>query len=263
MPDAKQFFFVASRTFSTNKILITTKTFVMAKKDLNETTDRRRFLGTLATGAAAVSIATFSPSLNLHAEENPVPFTGPDDPAEMVFKNLKGKHRIVFDVVEPVWMMPFAWPRVFLLTNMATGTPEKENNVVVILRHSAIPYAFEDRIWTKYKFQETFGVVNDKKEPVTSNVFWKPAKGTYKIPGFGVIEIGINELQDSGVKFVVCNAAMTVFSAIVADKMNMKAADVYNDWKSGLLPGITPVPSGVWAVGRAQENKCAYCYAAG
>jgi len=230
----------------------------MAKKDLNETTDRRRFLGTLATGAAAVSIATI-PSINLHAEEN----TGTGDPAEDVFTSLKGKHRIVFDATEPVWMMTFAWPRVFLLTNMATGTQEKDNNVVVILRHNAIPYAFEDRLWSKYNFGDLFGVKDGEKKTVIKNVYWKPAKGTYKVPGFGVVEIGINELQDSGVKFVVCNAAMTVFSAVAAEKMNMKQEDVYNDWKSGLLPGVTPVPSGVWAVGRAQENKCAYCYVAG
>jgi len=27
------------------------------------------------------------------------------------------------------------------------------------------------------------------------------------------------------------------------------------------LPGIQPVPSGVWAIGRAQEHGCAYCFA--
>jgi len=232
----------------------------MSTHEKNQTS-RRGFLGSVATGAAAMGIATLSgPLQQLHASPESSHIPNPDDP-EQLFKNLNGKHRIVFDVVEPVWMMPFAWPRVFLLTNMATGTPEKENSVVVILRHSAIPYAFEDRIWTKYKFPEMFGVMNDKKEPVTSNVFWKPAKGTYKLPGFGEVAIGINELQDSGVKFVVCNAAMTVFSAIAADQMKMDAAEVKKDWVAGLLPGITVVPSGVWAVGRAQENKCAYCYA--
>jgi intracellular sulfur oxidation DsrE/DsrF family protein len=229
-------------------------------KHENETS-RRGFLGSIATGAAVMGLTTLTgPLQQLHASPG-IPSTDPEDPAELVFKNLKGKHRIVFDVPEPNWMMPFAWPRVFLLTNMGTGTPEKENNVVVILRHNAIPYAFEDRLWTKYNFSEVFGVKNGEQKPVTSNVFWKPAKGTYKIPGFGVVEIGINELQDGGVQFVVCNAAMTVFSAAVAEKMGAKAEDVYNDWKSGILPGITPVPSGVWAVGRAQENKCAYCFA--
>jgi len=41
----------------------------------------------------------------------------------------------------------------------------------------------------------------------------------------------------------------------------MDASEVLKDWQAGLLPGITIVPSGVWAVGRAQENKCAYCFA--
>jgi len=225
----------------------------------NDQTSRRGFLGSIATGAAAMGLATLtSPLQQLHASP-----TNPDDPAEAVFKNLKGKHRIVFDVVEPNGMMPFAWPRIFLLTNMATGTAEKDNNVVVILRHDGIPYAFEDRLWAKYSFGEVFKGADDPAtgKPSTRNPFWKPAKGAFKVPGFGVVEIGINELQASGVQFVVCNAAMTVYSAVVAEKMNLKHEDVMNDWKSGLLPGITVVPSGVWAVGRAQENKCGYCYA--
>ena len=37
----------------------------------------------------------------------------------------------------------------------------------------------------------------------------------------------------------------------------------YNIDKDQLLPGVQIVPSGVWAIGRAQENGCAYCYAGG
>ena len=226
----------------------------------NDQTTRRGFLGGIAAGAAALGVSTLSPLQQIHASPGfQVP--GADDPAEQVFKNLKGKHRIVFDTVNPVWLFPFAWPRVFLLTNMATGTAEKDNNVVVILRHEAIPYAFQDSLWEKYNFGEMFEVKDGEKKTVTKNAFWKPAKGTFKVPGFGVIEVGINELQESGVQFVVCNAAMTVYSAAVAEKMNMKAEDVYKEWKAGVLPGVTVVPSGVWAVGRAQEAHCAYCYA--
>jgi intracellular sulfur oxidation DsrE/DsrF family protein len=228
----------------------------------NDQTTRRGFLGGIAAGAAAMGIATISPLQQLHASPGFAQTPNPDDPAEQVFKNLKGKHRIVFDVTEPAGIFPFVWSRVFLLTNAATGTPEKENNVVVILRHAAIPYAMQNELWEKYGFGEFFKVNGSTTEkPLTSNPFWKPAKGTYKLPGFGEVQIGINELQDSGVQFVVCNAALTVYSGMAADKMKMKGEDIYNDWKSKLLPGITVVPSGVWAVGRAQENKCAYCYA--
>jgi intracellular sulfur oxidation DsrE/DsrF family protein len=233
---------------------------IMPKHE-NDQTTRRGFLGGIAAGAAAMSIATLSPLQQLHASPESPHIPNPDDPAEEVFKNLKGKHRIVFDVVEPKFLFPFAWPRVFLLTNMATGTPEKDNNVVVVLRHASIPYAMGDDVWTKYNFTEFFKVKDMEEKPVTRNVFWKPAEGAFKIPGFGVVKVGINELQESGVQFVVCNAALTVYSAMAAGKMNQKPDDVLKDWKAALLPGITVVPSGVWAVGRAQENKCAYCYA--
>jgi len=230
-------------------------------KHENDQTTRRGFLGSIATGAAAMGIATLSPLQQVHANPESPHIPNPEDPAENVFKNLKGKHRIVYDVVEPVWLFPFAWARIFLLTNMATGTPEKENSVVVVLRHSSIPYAMDSKLWTKYNFAEFFNVKDGEQKAVTSNVFWQPPKGTFKVPGFGVVEVGINELQASGVQFVVCNAALTVYSAMAADKMKMKPEEVYNEWKSGVLPGITPVPAGVWALGRAQENKCAYCYA--
>ncbi len=232
----------------------------MSTLEKNQTT-RRGFLGSIATGAAAMGLATLtSPLQQLHASPG-YPGTNPADP-EQVFKNLKGKHRIVYDVPEAVGMFPFVWSRIFLLTNMATGTAEKDNNVVVVLRHTGIPYAFEDRLWSKYNFGEFFKVANDQKTPLTHNPFWKPAKGTYKVPGFGVVDIGINELQDSGVQFVVCNAAITVYSAAYAEQNKLDPAEVKKDWESGVLPGITIVPAGVWALGRAQENKCAYVFAA-
>jgi len=242
------------------KTIFKSKLITMPTNEKDQTS-RRRFLGNIANGAAAMGLATFAGTIqDLHA--SPLSSnTNPNDP-EQVFKNLKGKHRIVYDVPEAVGIFPFVWSRIFLLTNMATGTAEKDNNVVVVLRHTGIPYAFEDRLWAKYNLGEFFKVANEQKTPLTRNPFWKPAKGTYKVPGFGVVDIGINELQDSGVQFVVCNAALTVYSAAYAEQYKMDAAAVKKDWESGVLPGITIVPAGVWALGRAQENKCAYVFAA-
>jgi intracellular sulfur oxidation DsrE/DsrF family protein len=76
------------------------------------------------------------------------------------------------------------------------------------------------------------------------------------------VQIGINELQESGAMFCVCNMAITVFSAAIAQASNTDAGEVKNDFLSGVLPGVQVVPSGVWAVGRAQEHGCAYCFVA-
>lgn len=231
----------------------------MKDNDLKTTTDRRRFIGSIASGAAALGIATFTPALNANAGVNNINLA-PEDP-DAWFNQVKGKHRIVFDCTEPKGIFPFAWPRVFLLTNAATGSPESDCGIVVILRHEAIPYAFEDSIWSKYKFGEVYKIDDSKtKAPSVRNPFWKPQKGEYTVPGVGEVQIGINELQASAVMFCVCSVAMTVSANMMAGKMKMDAADILKDWNAGLLPGIQVVPSGVWAVGRAQEHGCQYCF---
>lgn len=231
------------------------------KKNHSKTVhERRDFLRQVAAGAAAVSLSMLSSPIQLSAA--PLSRQMDDDDPDAWFNKLNGKHKIVYDVPEAKGMMPFAWSRVFLLTNAKTGTPEKETNVVVVLRHDGIAYAMENRLWEKYKFGEIFKV-NDQatKEPATKNMFWQPKPGSFKIPGIGEVSIGINELQDSGVLFCVCDMALTVNSAVAAQSMNKDAAEVKKDWVSGILPGIQIVPSGVWAVGRAQEHGCAYCFA--
>lgn len=220
---------------------------------------RRQFLGNLAAGAAAMGMMSIPSSIK--AAPSLLQKSDLSD-ADKWFEQIKGKHRIVFDSTEPNEVLPFAWPRVFLLTNQATGTPEKENSVVVVLRHASIPFAMQSNLWTKYNFGEVFKVTDTRtKKTATTNPFWQPKKGDYKVPGIGAVEIGINELQESGVMFCVCNAALTVYSAAVADQMKLNAADVLKEWTAGVLPGIQIVPSGVWALGRAQEHKCAYCFA--
>jgi intracellular sulfur oxidation DsrE/DsrF family protein len=234
----------------------------MRQNDSNPTTDRRGFLGTLAMGAGAISIASLSLPLRVAAESGKFSSPHDDNPDEW-FNKITGKHRIVFDVTAPHEIFPFAWPRVFMITNTMTGTPEKSCNEVVILRHEAIPYALEDRLWAKYKLGEMFKITDPAtKEPSVRNMFWKPKPGDFSVPGIGNVQIGINELQESGAMFCVCNMAITVFSAAIAQASNTDAGEVKNDFLSGVLPGVQVVPSGVWAVGRAQEHGCAYCFVA-
>lgn len=221
-------------------------------------TPRRQFLGSVASGAAAMGIASFINPFQVlgQQQDNNIP------DADEWFNKIKGKHRIVFDVTKPNEILPFAWPKVFLLTNANTGTPEDQSSVVVILRHEAIPYALGNELWDKYKFGEMFKIDDPKtKAPSTRNPFWQPQADDYKVPGIGPVQIGINDLQQSGVMFCACDMAMTVYSAAAAEAMNADAATIKKEWLDGVLPGIKVVPSGVWAVGRAQEHGCAYCFA--
>jgi intracellular sulfur oxidation DsrE/DsrF family protein len=125
-------------------------------------------------------------------------------------------------------------------------------------------------MWEKYNFGELFkaneigpafratdaDIATKKRNP-----FWNTKPEDFAIPGFGPVAIGIKDLQASGVMFCVCQAAMTVYSNVVAGKTGQTPEEVLTDWKNNIIPGIQIVPSGVWALGRAQEHKCAYIFA--
>ena len=222
---------------------------------------RRGFLGKIAAGAAAIGAASLAPFTAGAKKINKefLPFEDPDD----WIKKIPGKHKMVFDVTEPHGIFPFAWPRVFMLTNEMSGANAKDVGVIVVLRHSGIPYAMQDQLWAKYNFGEVFKVEDPVKKAssATRNPFWQPKPGDYKVPGLGNVAIGINELQQNGVQFCVCDMAILVNSAIIASKMNMDPEVVKKDFIAGLLPGVHRVPSGVWALGRAQSQGFGYCFA--
>ena len=238
---------------------------------LDQKTPRRGFLGLLASGAAALGFSALSsPTAAASAATTKLLSTDQPHEADQWFTKLKGKHRVVYDAPHPNEIMPFAWPKVFLMTNEMTGTPAADCGVVVVWRHSAICYAFKDEMWAKYNFAELFNVkehggafqaADAAVATKTRNPFWNTNPGDFKIPSIGAVDIGIRDLQSSGVMICVCSTAMGVYSTIIAGKMSLKPEDVLSDWKAHMIPGIQPVPSGVWALGRAQEHKCGYIFA--
>jgi hypothetical protein len=230
----------------------------MNLQDHKSSTNRRNFLGTLAMGAGALTMASLSFPAKLAAHSSSLTFSGEDPEAWL--NKIKGKHRIVFDATEPNGIMPLAWPRVYLMTNQQTGADPSDCTAVVVLRHEAIPYALNDSVWEKYKLGDATKI-NDPKTsaPAARNIFWQPAEGDFAIPGIGNVNIGINQLMDDGVLFGVCSVAILVNSHVIAQKMNMDADTVHKDMLAGVLPGIQLLPSGVWGVGRAQEHNCDYC----
>ncbi len=217
---------------------------------------RRDFLGKLALGSAAGMTAMMSPE-ELQASLM-MPNLALAEGADDWFKKVKGKHKIVYDAPESHEGFPIIWSWVFYKTNNATGTPDDQLTAVVVLRHAGIPLAMDDRIWEKYKFGEMFKI-NDgaTNAPAIRNPFNAPTDPRMVSMGMD----GIKGLTARGAMFCVCDMAMTVLSMNAAKTMNMTPEEVKKDWVAGLLPGVQVVPSGVWAVGRAQEHGCAYCFA--
>ena len=235
----------------------------MSNNNQIKSANRRAFLGKVTGAAALLGVTSLvNPArANDDAVSEFPGFTGVADDPEEFFKRLRGKHRLVFDVTEPREIFPFAWPKIFIMTNVASGASDKDCSSVVVLRHNAIPYAMQDSLWAKYSFGEMFKVNDpETKAAAVRNPFWKPKPDDYSVPGLGAVTLGIPELETMGINFCVCGMALTVFSAAVAAKTGGQAADIRKEWVEGLIPGIPVMPSGVWAVGRAQEHDCGYCF---
>jgi intracellular sulfur oxidation DsrE/DsrF family protein len=227
---------------------------------MKPSSSRRNFLGTVALGATGALAAISNPVIGHAGDLLSGGGNGNTAEAEEWFKKVKGKHRIIYDAPEPHEGMPFIWTWAFYKTNNQTGSPDNDLTAVVVLRHNAIPFALEDKLWDKYKFGERFKINdNTTKAAALRNPFYSPKEGDFMLPGID----GIETLMKRGAMFCVCDLALTVYSMFTAQAMNLKPEDVKKEWVAGLLPGFQAVPSGVWAVGRAQEKGCAYCYAGG
>ncbi len=224
-------------------------------------TPRRGFLGRVAATAAAFGLGQLVPTRltgqNYGSVAGSASGAGQDPALTAWLNRIKGKYRQVYDMPEPNHGMAFAWSRVFYLTNAETGAVDADTSVMIVLRHAAIPFAMVDDAWAKYKFGEMFGITDpETNAPAVRNFFYKAPPEKLPLPG-----MGIDPLLASGVLMGVCNMAIKFYSAQAAPKMNMTAEQIQQEWKAAVIPSIQVVPSGVWAVNRAQQHGCTYCFA--
>ena len=218
---------------------------------------RRKFIGNLAKAAGATAGLSAIPA-SLFAAQSSNYEVHRD--ADQWFKGVKGSHKVVFDATEPHDGYPFIWPWVFLNTNNQSGTADNDMTAVVVLRHNAMPFALADNVWKKYKLGEVFKIKdNNTGDYALRNPYYTPSGKDFPAPGID----GLKDLQARGTMFCVCEMAITVYGGMIAQGMELDPAQVISDLKAAVLPGIQVAPSGVWALGRAQENGCAYVYAGG
>lgn len=221
------------------------------------TTPRRGFLQRLAAASVAFGLGGAIPS-PLHAEGLRSAKAGGSPGPEEWLSGVNGKHRQVLDAVSVNEGMSLVWSMVFLNThNQTGGLADSDLSAVTVLRHHAIPIAFADSIWARYKLGEALGI----KDPATSgpavrNPYFHPREGALMLPGMAV-----DKLLERGVIFGACNLATTILSGMRAEAVGVPKDEALKEWKAAVIPGFTLVPSGIWAVNQAQEKRCTYAYA--
>jgi hypothetical protein len=218
---------------------------------------RRSFFATLALGVSASAFPMMVKEFE-NVEKLPEFNSLNSKDSEEWFKKIKGTHRIAYDGSTPHGTLPIVWNWAFYESNNQTGSPDTDITAMTVLRHTCIAFAFNSKVWEKYPIGKVFNINdNSTGQPSLRNTVYDPQKGDLPLPEVQ----GIKRLQDRGALFCVCNLATKVYSGAIANQMGLEPEDVYNDMIDGILPGIELVPSGVWALGRAQENGCGYIFA--
>jgi intracellular sulfur oxidation DsrE/DsrF family protein len=225
----------------------------MSSVESSTPSPRRTFLERAAVGAVALAAVPLLASCEKGEDEEKAKVA--DEPW---LKPLTGRHKQVFDAPVTNEGFPLIFAYAYLETMTKAYTLQAgEANAIVIARHFGIPMALSDEIWAKYKLGEMMKL-NDPatKKPSTRNFFYKSKEGDMM-----VTDASADKLLARGVVIGVCNLALLKVSEMAAKGAKLKPEDVYKEWTAGVIPGAHVVPSGVLAVGRAQEMGCSYCFA--
>lgn len=213
-------------------------------------TPRRGFLGGIVAGAAALVAGRVSAA---HGEV--LASLEPPTVGDEFLTKIKGTYKQVFDCVEP----NDGWGPTFALnfidsTEGAKKVTDKDVTAVAVMRHFAMPLTLNDAVWAKYKLGEMINVKDPKTNaPATRNIFWN---NLVMRPNVTYEQV----LATKPIVMVACNLALTVLSDMAGKKVGVATEQAKKDWEAGLLKGVYLAPSGVYAVNRAQQAGCTYCY---
>jgi intracellular sulfur oxidation DsrE/DsrF family protein len=127
--------------------------------------------------------------------------------------------------------------------HQAQATSDAQTRPVIVFRRLGTPIALDDALWERYGIGEDSKVTDNRSnKPATRNIYKKQ----------------LEELRRRGLISLVCNIALGNWSAGAARRTNKKVADVLEDARANLIPGTIVVPSGIFALIRAQNAGCAY-----
>ena len=207
---------------------------------------RRRFLERLGIGSAAVG-ALVGSVVPVRAQ----PSSGPRrHPADDWMDALPTAHRMVFDAVSAQGIDDIRRyaSNVFVANKAGYGLESRDIGIILILRHNATPYAYNDAMWAKYG--SVF--VSEQKAADAKAPTANPANASGET---------LDALSAQGAHFGVCQMATRRFAGMVARSTGGTADAVFEELGKNLVRNAHLTPAGIVAVGRAQERGFAFGYA--
>jgi len=240
----------------------------MHQSDARLQSARRSFLSRLGAGLTAFGAAWAIPApafASPLARAAQTPSSGGWQPARHAeddwFDAIPGKHRTILDAVSAQGVGDALHFASNIYETSASGYRLQNTDLAVIicLRHAATPFGFNDAMWAKFgALISPRAKFTDPKShgPATVNVF---NSTEYR----GLLSNGaatIDALIAQGIHFAVCAHATHGYASGLAPKNEGNVEATYKELTSNLIGNARMVPSGIVAVGHAQERGYAYAY---
>jgi len=223
---------------------------------------RRSFLSRFGTGLVAIGAALGADAPAVHAQEPSGTRWQPAREAEDDWLDtMHGKHRTILDAVSAQGVadaLHFA-SNIFTTSKSGYRLASADLAVVICLRHAATAFAFNDAMWAKFSTAMAARTkFNDPKShaPAVVNVF---NSNDHR----GLLSNGsttFDELIRQGMHFAVCAQSTHGLADSIARQGGGEAENTYQTLTSNVVGNSHMVPSGIVAVGHAQERGFPYVY---
>jgi hypothetical protein len=240
------------------------------KKQSISSTDRREFLGQIAVTAVALAGTACAPaSIAQTAAPAPSPGVGGATATQWDnswFDRLTARHKAVFDTpdfAEGMILGPSEATRYINGMHDALGVPPSDVQTVIVIRHHAIAFAFNDAMWSKYEIGKDLKIKGEGEEWATKNPFTaSPARGGRggdRAPaGNDRPQATAEWLTSHGHILLGCGMATQGYAGTIAQRTKGTMKTIFEELKANLVPGLILQPNGVYATLRAQEAGCTF-----
>ena len=204
---------------------------------------------TVTLAAARVGTAAAEPANALTTR------SGPKEPSNKWLEGLTAKHKQFFDAPTANGGVPLVHVMNYYDTyNKAFNVKDADIDAVLTFYGATTFYGLNDAAWAKYQIGEFLETNDATGKPATAN----PWRAAPLVLGMTLPQASLESLHKRGATLILCNNALTIFSALLAQKRGLDPNAVYQDMKANILPEVDLVPGMVVAVEQAQRAGLSY-----
>lgn len=208
---------------------------------------------TVSIAAARVGVAAAEPAKAL--TKGLTTSRGPKEPSNKWLEGLTAKHKQFFDAPTANGGVPLVHVMNYYDTyNKAFNVKDADIDAVLTFYGATTFYGLNDAAWAKYQIGEFLETNDATGKPATANP-WRTAP---VVLGMTLPQASLESLHKRGATLILCNNALTIFSALLAQKRGLDPKAVYEDMKANILPDVDLVPGMVVAIEQAQRAGLSY-----